>query len=86
MKIYAFIATALSILFGFLPIYIAKTTYQGDELCDPDLYYSAESVCVLLWDRSLLFFSLYFAIAAVFFTALFLGCKFIMWLLKEWWP
>ena len=37
MKIYAIIATVLSILFGLLPAYIAKTTDHGDELCDPDL-------------------------------------------------
>ena len=34
MKIYAIIATVLSILFGLLPAYIAKTTDHGDELCD----------------------------------------------------
>lgn len=82
MKIYVIIATALSVLFGFLPIYIAKFTHQGDELCDPDLYYSAERVCVLMWDRSLIFFSLYFAIAVAFFIAMFLFWNLLMWLLK----
>lgn len=82
MKFYAIIATVLSALFGFLPIYIAKFTDQGDELCDPDLYYSAERICVLIWDQSVIFFSLYFAIAVAFFIALFLFWKLLMWLLK----
>ena len=50
MKVYTVIATILSTLFSLFPIYIAKTTDHGDELCDPDLFYSGERVCVLLWD------------------------------------
>ena len=83
MKIYAIIATVLSILFGLLPAYIAKTTDHGDELCDPDLYYAAERTCALLWDRTLLFFVLYFAIAAAFFIALALFWKLLMWLWRR---
>lgn len=82
MKVYTVIATILSTLFSLFPIYIAKTTDHGDELCDPDLFYSGERVCVLLWDRTLLIFSLYFATAAVFFIALALFWKLLMWL----WP
>ena len=82
MKIYAIIATILSTLFSLLPIYIAKTTDHGDELCDPELFYSGERVCALLWDRTLLFFALYFAVATIFFIALFLYWKLIMWALK----
>lgn len=67
MKTYIILATALSALFGLFPVYIAKTTDHGDELCEPAAYYSAERLCVLLWDRTVIFFGLYFAIAAVFF-------------------
>lgn len=82
MKIYAITAILLSALFGLIPIYIGKTTDQGDELCDPELYYSGERLCVLLWDRALIFFAAYFALAVAFFIALFLLWKLFTWLLE----
>ncbi|MDO5641325.1 MAG: hypothetical protein Q4G26_02900 [Paracoccus sp. (in: a-proteobacteria)] len=86
MKIYAIIAMVLSALFGLLPIFIGMSTDQGDEICDPEFYYSSERVCVLLWDRALIFFGLYFAVAAVFFIFLLLWWQTIGSLLKRWWP
>lgn len=70
MKIYVAFAAVLSVLIGLLPVLIAKTTDQGDELCDPDLFYAATRQCALLWDRALLAFGLYFAMSAAFFITL----------------
>lgn len=56
MRLYIIVASVLSGLFGLLPLYMAKYTNQGDELCAPELFYSGDRVCILLWDRSVIFF------------------------------
>lgn len=85
MRFYVIIATILSTLFGIMPLYLGKISGIDAEACDTNTWYETGE-CVIFLDRGLLIFAYYFAIAAVFFTALFLGYKFIMWLLKEWWP
>ena len=77
MKIYVIIAIVISTFFGLLPIYIG-TRFDQAELCDPELLYSAGRTCVPLWDRALIFFAAYFAVAATFFIALALFWKLIM--------
>lgn len=72
MKIYAAIVVILSAAFGLVPILFAKFTDQGDELCDPAYYYAPEPTCILVWDRALLAFALYFALAMLFFIVLWL--------------
>jgi len=77
MRLYFFIATVLSALFGMLPIYIAVTTDAGDEICDPELYYSADRKCSLLWDQALVYFAIYFGLSAFVFLAFFMIWKLI---------
>ncbi len=77
MKIYAAIVVILCAAFGMVPILFAKFTDQGDELCDPGRYYASEPTCILLWDRALLAFALYFALAMLFFIVFWLVFRFL---------
>lgn len=70
MNICALFALVISTIFGASHLLIAKTTDQGDELCDPDLFYASTRYCVLLWDRALMAFGVFFVIAAAAFVAL----------------
>ena len=84
MKVYAAVAVILSVLLGLLPAYIAKTTDLGDELCDPVFYYASGRTCILLWDRTLIFFVMYFSISMLFFIILALIWRFSSAAVKLW--
>lgn len=79
------IAVVISTLFGLVPIAFAMLTDQGDELCDPDFYYSAEPTCVLLWNRALMAFGLYFGFAVLLFIALAVAWLVWSWVMNKLW-
>jgi len=72
MKLFVPIALIVSIVVGMLPIFIAKTTDQGDEICDPEKFYAPVRECVVLWDRAFIYFIVYFLISVIFFCVVYL--------------
>ena len=80
MKIYVILATILSVLFGVMPLYMAKISGIDGDACDAEIWHQGGG-CVIHTGQGLFTFSLYFAIAVAFFIALFLFWKLLMWLL-----
>lgn len=85
MKLYVIIVTILSTLFGIMPLYLGKISGIDAEACATDTWFETRE-CVIFLDRGLLIFVCYFALAAIFFTILFLCRKSSLWLLKQWLP
>lgn len=78
MKRVLIFVIGLSALVSILPILIGMTGAQGDELCDPELYYAAERACHVLADRVALLFGVYFSLAFVVFLPVALMVRFFV--------
>lgn len=68
MRLFLFISFFCSVFIGFLPILLANYTDHGDEICDPEKYYAPVRDCVILLDRAVLAFGLYFCTSVLFFA------------------
>lgn len=84
MKAYVIIATALSALFGAMPLYLAKISGMDGEACDTEIWYEAGE-CVIKLGRGLFTFGLYFGIAIVFFIALAVAWLVWSWVMDKLW-